>query len=194
MTTIELREEVVALRHKLYELERRLGGPGAATALEPGPLPVLTCRVGTGQVGLELKRVQRVVPIAKMAALPEAPPWVAGLLTVEDEVIPVIDLEARFARRSRRAELSDLVVILERQGQSVGLVVQEVFDVLQLRAEELEAPGGDLPQGPYLLGVHRLDEGVLLVVGLCRLLASSDIPELSDQEVGELAASPEGEL
>ncbi|MDH5493980.1 MAG: chemotaxis protein CheW, partial [Myxococcales bacterium] len=159
----DLRRELESLRARLYDLESRLLGDLAAEELTEESYQILLCRAGEERVGIVLQLGAEVVPIAELAALPEAPPWVCGLLDVRGQIVPVLDVSARFARSSRALELSDLVVVCPIGERRVGLVVQEVFDVTQVRSEEIEPAAPEMSHGPYLLGAAR-HEGALLLL------------------------------
>ena len=179
----ELLAQVAALRAQLRDIEHRLGA--SATAERPLPstaFHVLVCRVGDERVGLWLAEVREVVPVALMVALPEAPPWIAGLLELGGTALPVIDVAGRFARTGREVGLGDLVVICRGEPRDTGLVVQEVFDVRVVEPEAVVPPAREIPQGPYLRGAIRDPEGLLLLLSLERLIESSDVPELSEGE------------
>lgn len=174
----ELLAQVAALRAQLREIERRLdASAGPERELPVTAFHVLVSRVATERVALWLADVREVVPAAEMLALPEAPPWIAGLLEIGGQAIPVIDVAARFSRAHRMLELDDLVVVCSTGTRDVGLVVQEVHDVRLVEPSAVVPPLRDVPQAPYLRGALRAAEGMLLLLSLDRLIDASDVPE-----------------
>lgn len=169
---IELRSEVDALERRLHELRAHL------TTREPmhGSLDLIECQAGPDRVAFPLRSIERVVPAAALASIPEAPPWVAGLLRLAGATIPVIDVSARLSRAARPMELSDLIVIAVVRGDAkVGLLVQAVHGALKLDAAAFEAPADYVRQAPYLRGAAATAAGVLLLVDLDSLVTSSDV-------------------
>ena len=173
----EVRKQLSSLEREFYALRSRLAGMGASTEELPaeGRVTYLACRVGDDRAGLLLDTVEEVVPIAKLAALPEAPPWVAGLLNLRGESLPVLDVHARLTRARRRPLLEDLVVICRWNGRRVGLVVQAVDEVSETDVDAIQSPG-DVPHAPYLLGVVRRDADLIVILSLDCLLSLSEIP------------------
>src|SRR5262245_13046718 len=99
---IRLHERVAALEREIHLLQRRLRGLDRDRALPAaGELALLSCRVAGERAAFPLEDVEEVVAIPALTALPEAEPWVAGLLNLRGRSIPVIDVEARVARRAR---------------------------------------------------------------------------------------------
>ena len=175
----ELERELADLKRRLYELERAALDPGDEEPLPAaGDLLALVCRVEESRVALPLRVVERVVLAAATAPLPESPPWVHGLLRVRGQAIPVLDVAARFARRGREIEIDDQIVICRGERGQVGLVVSEVHEV---RAFAIDRETGarlapDVPQAPYVRATLHDAGGVVLLLSLERLLATSDIP------------------
>ncbi len=184
-------EELAELRGRIYELEKRFDGLSAAENLPAGSFDVLVCRVRAERVAFLLGSVTEVVPIAETVALPEAPPWIVGLLNVRGDVMAVLDVAARTERSARTCEMGDLVLVCRVEDRSVGLVVQEVFDVHPVDRGDIEPPDPQLAHGPYLLGTLRQTAGVTLLFSVNRLIASSDLPAVEPPGAVTAAAPPD---
>lgn len=181
-----LRDELRALRQRLWEIERLVRERAAPELdLPEESFDVLSFRVGRDRVALLLSEVREVLPLAEMLPLPEAPPWVSGLLDLGDRTIPVLDVAARFRRGAREADLADLVVVCHTSSRDLGLVVQEVFDVQRFERARLSPPADEVPHASYLRGTLRDDEGQLLMLSLARLLEASDVPDVDDPDALE---------
>lgn len=169
---LELRREVDALERRLHELRARL------SPWEPlrGSLDLVECQAGSDRIALPLRSIERVVPVAALAPIPEAPPWVPGLLRLAGATIPVIDVSARLRRAARAVELSDLIVVCVARGDAkVGLLVQVVHGASKLDAAAFEAPPENVRQAAYLRGSASTAAGVLLLLDLDSFVTSSDV-------------------
>ncbi len=155
----------------MEQLEREL----EARAIVEEPLPTgaveaIVCRLGDGRIALPLHQVQEVTMIAWTAPLPEAPPWIVGLLDLRGEVLPVIDVAARVDQCARTPSLTDHIVVCRDEGRAVGLLVQAVLGVASLDRDEA-ASSIDAPHARYVRAALRDDEGVVLLLSLRRLVA-----------------------
>jgi purine-binding chemotaxis protein CheW len=170
------RKEIAALHAEIYELRKRLH-----TGEEPEPVPegvveVLECVVDDDQhVAFLLGSVSEVVLVAHMAALPEAPPWLCGILNLRGAMLPVLDVEARILWSAREHTLSDYVIIARDRERAVGLLVKDVRGVRAFRTADLQQPAEEIPYAPYVLGVFPSSPGVHLL-SIRRLLSMSDLP------------------
>lgn len=170
-----LRAEVAELNRRLALLERRLGGR-AAPELPRGTFPALLCRAGADRIALPLAAIREVVPMVLLSAIPEAPPWVAGLLNLRGLAVPALDVAARLARGAARAEADDLVVVAQGEPGAVGLVVQEVLGVIELDGRDVAGPAAELSAAPYLGGAVHRDGATVVVLDVAALVDSSDLP------------------
>lgn len=172
----QLLAEIQHLERKLAELRGRVVGAVERERLPDGPLPLVLLRIGAERVALLQSYVREVVMVPRLTPLPEAPPWVPGVLNYRGESLLVLDALARLARSARRPELSDRVVLLDYPGRRLGLLVQEVLGVATASRAELQSPSQDLELAPYLLGVLHLDERPTLLFSVGALLGTSGLP------------------
>jgi len=170
----DLRRDIERLQREIYELARRVGAGRPAAPLT-GTCEFLVCRLEGGRVGLPLAAVEEVVPLPWLAPIPEAPPWVPGLLTLRGESLPVLDVAARVNRRRREASLTDLIVVANLESRRVGLVVQAVHEIARFDAAEIRQPPEELPHGPYLLGLIQAGPNPVLLLDVAALVAQSDV-------------------
>lgn len=176
-STFQIQQELAALQGRLYALEKQLTQALPAESMPAQEIWLLLCSVGEHQVAFPLATIARVVPLAWLEPLPEAPPWVAGVLTLRGEPVPVLDVLARMERSSRAPSVDDLIVIVEHAGRPIGLVVARVLGVIAGKAEALTAGGGDVPHAPYILGAITHEQRTVHVLSVQRLVALSDIPD-----------------
>lgn len=158
------------------QLERSLGEERVPTTA----FDALLCRVGEELWALPLEVVDEVVLRPALLPLPEAPPWIPGLLDLRGQSLAIIDLPARVVRQARNAELTDLVVVCNVENQRVGLIVEEVLEVQRLAPAALQEAGLDGTRPPYVTGVVGVEGKLILLIGLRRLLLLSDLPESTE--------------
>ena len=170
------RDRIESLERMLYELRQQLASSLSTIERPEGSFSFLACRIGASHAALPLDRVEEVVPMPRLEPLPEAPAWVAGVMNLRGDSVPVLDVCARIARSGRDVELSDLIVVCVIEGRSVGLVVQDVYGVSEADASDLQE-AGDVPHGPYLVGILEREDNSYHLFSLECLIGLSDIPE-----------------
>jgi purine-binding chemotaxis protein CheW len=106
--------------------------------------------------------------------VPEAPPWVLGVIDLHGRVIPVVDLRQRFDQPPKEPALDDRLLVVQALEQTVALMVDEVTGVLEVPAHQVEPSADPLSQSRPLVAVVRQDEGLLLVLDAARLLPPAE--------------------
>ena len=138
-------------------------------------MKVLVFHIGADRYGLPLAGVARVLPAVALKQLPLAPPYVAGLMDLHGEPVPVIDL-ARLAGLVPAQLWFDTRIILvdyplgDGLSAPLGLLAEHVTGVEQIDAAALREPGVD--SAPFLGQVAGSSAGMLQLVGLEQLLTA----------------------
>ena len=93
--------------------------------------------VGAVHYAVDISRVREIVNPLKITSLPHTPPEVAGVADHRGEVVPVIDLRARFGLGGAEASRSTKWILVDVGDRRVGLVVDGVTEVFGTGGEEL---------------------------------------------------------
>ena len=120
---------------------------------------------------LDLDRVQRSLRVVAITPLPAAPANVLGIIDLGGTVIPVINLRQRFHHPPRRLHLSDHLVIAKTRKRIVALLVDETKGVIEVPAQSCSPADGILPRLEFVEGAVKLDDGLVLIHDLDRLLS-----------------------
>lgn len=117
--------------------------------------------------------IQQLEMVAPPTPVPNAPPYVEGVVSIRGQVIPAVSLRARFGFPPREATVRSRLVIVRTNGRTVGLIVDSAREFATIRAEEIEP----LPDGigglggRYLRGVAHRDDRLMLIIDVAELLA-----------------------
>lgn len=122
-------------------------------------------------LAVTLEQVERVVRVASLKDLPGSPRNVLGLLDLYGVPVPVVSLRRRLGLSEREIETTDEIIVLNREGALLGLLVDEVEDVVQIR--ELP-PLAEAAGIKHLSAALKLDNEVVLVHNVDRLLSNDD--------------------
>jgi purine-binding chemotaxis protein CheW len=145
---------------------------------------VVVFRVGGHEFAFNIFQVQRILRYERPAAVPEAPPFLEGVLQVEGTVIPVIDLRKRFELPHAPLGGETRTMIIEADGAVLGAVVDAVVEVLRVSAD-MVAPPPPVVRGlaaTYVQGIIALPSRTVVMLHAGRLLNSAERIVL--QEIG----------
>ncbi|MGB4701761.1 MAG: chemotaxis protein CheW [Syntrophomonadaceae bacterium] len=138
------------------------------------------------EYGVPISQVQEIIPMAKPTRLPQVPDFVEGIINLRGKIIPIIDLKKRFDMEATEITSDTRSVVVEVSGQTVGIIVDEVSEVLRLSKDNIEPPpaaiGGITAE--YLTGVGKLEDRLLILLDMDKILTEQEKAELVG--VGEL--------
>lgn len=126
-----------------------------------------------GQIfGLPIARVQDVFKPARITLVPLAGPEIAGVLNLRGRIVTAIDMRRRLEVKQQQAGNAAMAIGIEAKGESFGLLVDAVGEVLKLPEADREANPINLNRKLAALsaGVYRLDGQLLVVLDIDRVL------------------------
>jgi purine-binding chemotaxis protein CheW len=147
----------------------------AMSAMSENVIEYVTATIGGQLFGLPIGRVQDVFMPERLTRVPLAATEVAGLLNLRGRIVTVIDMRRRLdfeERAENGAKRGPLALGIEHKGESYGLLIDHIGEVLKLPAASRE--GNPVNLDPRLArvsaGVHRLDGRLLVVLDVERVL------------------------
>jgi purine-binding chemotaxis protein CheW len=136
----------------------------------------VTFRLENEKYGINVMQVQEVLRVTEIAPVPGAPSYVLGIINLRGNVVTVIDTRSRFGLASAEMDDSTRIVIIEADEQVVGILVDSVAEVVDLKASEIEtAPNvGTEESAKFIQGVASHDDELLILVDLNKLLSDEE--------------------
>ncbi len=132
----------------------------------------VTATIGGQLFGLPIQRVQDVFLPERLTRVPLAPPEIAGVLNLRGRIVTLIDMRRRLGLPPRTDDAPAMAIGVELRGESYGLLIDSVGEVLKL-ADDTREPN-PINLDPRLArvsaGIHRLDGQLLMVVDVDRVL------------------------
>jgi len=144
-------------------------------------IQLVTFRLKDETYGINVMQVQEVLRVTEIAPVPGAPGYVLGIINLRGNVVTVIDTRTRFGLPTTERDDSSRIVIIESDQQVVGILVDSVAEVVELRQSEIDsAPNiGNEESSRYIQGVASRDEDLLIVVDLNKLLTDEEWSEMA---------------
>jgi purine-binding chemotaxis protein CheW len=132
----------------------------------------VTVMIGDQLFGLPIARVQDVFVPERLTRVPLAPPEVAGILNLRGRVVTAIDMRSRLDLGTRPQGQPLIAIGIECRGESYGLLVDSVGEVMKLASSACEPKPVNLDPrlGRVAAGVFKLEGQLLVVLDVDRVL------------------------
>ena len=147
--------------------------PGAAANdSHSGQIQYVTVFIGGQLFGLPIHKVHDVFVPESMTRVPLSAPEVAGVLNLRGRIVTAINMRRRLGLPQREGNHGIMAVGIEYRGESYGLIIDEVGEVLNLEASGREANPANLdPRWAEISGgVHRLSGQLMVILDVERVL------------------------
>lgn len=96
----------------------------------PDAITLLIFDLYDERFGVDATLVRECVWLPQLTPVEEAPPYIAGIFSLRGRIVPVTDLNLRFNHPALPYHLSDQIVVLELDNLLLGLIVNEVIEVI----------------------------------------------------------------
>lgn len=138
-------------------------------------MQLVSFHVGGEEFGLDILRVQEIIRIQQLTRVPNSPDFVDGVINLRGKVIPVVALRKRFGLEEHLHDKQTRIVVVEVAGTVLGFIVDSVSEVLRIPASTVEPPPrlGHIER-EYVSGVGKLDNRLLILLDVDRLLSQAD--------------------
>jgi purine-binding chemotaxis protein CheW len=100
----------------------------------------LTFHLAGEDYGIEIRYVIEIIGIQKITEVPDMPIFIRGVINLRGKVIPVMDVRARFGIEARDYDDRTCIIVVNIENTEVGLVVDEVSEVANIPAQNVEPP------------------------------------------------------
>ncbi len=132
----------------------------------------LTFVLNKEEYGIEIRHVTEIIGIQNITEVPDMPPYIKGVINLRGKVIPVMDVRLRFSMEERPYDDRTCIVVINIDGQSVGLIVDRVSEVLDIPGSDVEPPP-KVKRGEssrFIEGMGKIDDQVKILLNAHQLM------------------------
>lgn len=145
----------------------------------------LTFSLGQEEYGIDILKVQEIRGYDTVTRIANSPDFIKGVINLRGIIVPIVDMRIKFHLDHANYNEMTVVIILNVAGRVIGMVVDGVSDVITLKSEQIKpAPEfGAAIDTKYVTGVGTVDDRMLILVDIERLLSSSDMALLEEAAI-----------
>ncbi|MBI4685297.1 MAG: purine-binding chemotaxis protein CheW [Nitrospirae bacterium] len=131
-------------------------------------------RISDEDFGVRIDKVVEILKSQKIYSLPDLPVFFSGVINIRGDVIPLLDLGRRFGIHSGSGK--DRIMIVNCEGEKIGLLVDEIEEIVSLTTEDIIAPPSIFKglKTEYLTGLGKNKDKIIILLNLDRILTSEE--------------------
>lgn len=144
----------------------------------------LTFKLADQEFGIDILKIKEIIGIMPIREVPQAPPFIKGVINLRDKVIPVTDLRLKFGMNEMAYTDRNCIIILEFELNDgvfyMGIAVDSVMEVLDIRASEIEETPkfGFNINTSHILAIAKTEGGVKILLDIDNILNFKDKEEM----------------
>jgi purine-binding chemotaxis protein CheW len=121
---------------------------------------------------LRSRDIQQLEMVGAITPVPNAPPFVAGVVSIRGQVIPVVDLRARFGFAPAAHDLRSRLIVTRSGTRTIGLLVDSAREFAAIPAADVQPPPDAVAglSGRYLEGIAHVGERLVLLLNVAELI------------------------
>jgi purine-binding chemotaxis protein CheW len=125
------------------------------------------------EYGVDVRQVQEIRRVSEITSVPRAPEFIRGVINLRGRILPVLDLKRKLGLGEVEAGRATRIVVVRVKQRLLGLLVDGASQVLKVEVSRVEPPPEEVVErgGDYIRGVAKLDDRLIILVDLERLLA-----------------------
>ncbi|MDD2401983.1 MAG: chemotaxis protein CheW [Clostridia bacterium] len=136
-------------------------------------------KLGLEEYAVSIFEVREIIKYAGATKIPETSAFVDGIINLRGKVVPIINLASKFGQEFVVTENSEQkIIIIAKDEQYIGIIVDEVSEVLRINEKDIEAPPDIVLANKYIIGIGKRDKRLLIILSLQDLFSSNEIEEL----------------
>lgn len=138
--------------------------------IETDAIQYIVIKAGVEQFGIDIKYVDNIVRMQKITRVPKAQPWFNGVINLRGEIIPVMSLRKKFELEPDEFTSKTRIIILkpEGQGAAVGVIVDQVKEVVTLGSDSVEKPQIDKAdeKSKYISLIGKHEDNLITILNI----------------------------
>lgn len=141
--------------------------------VELGTTQYIVIQLGDEQYGIDIKYISNIIRMSKITRVPKVSDYIVGVINVRGVVIPTISLRLKMGLSGDEITKKTRIIILTlEQHESIGVLVDEVKEVVTLDEEHVERMGYEKDERErFLSGVGKTDGRLISLLDITSVLA-----------------------
>ena len=135
----------------------------------------IVVRIGDEKFGIDIGYVDNIIRLQKITRVPKAQVWLKGIINLRGEIVPVMSARIKMGLEDDVFTNASRIIILklEEKGE-LGMIVDEVCEVVTLVVDEIETPNVDAGKDLFINGIGKSGDELISLFELGAIIDEKD--------------------
>lgn len=138
----------------------------------------IVVKIGNEQYGISIKYIDNIVRMQRITRVPKAQSYFKGIINLRGEIIPVMSVRLKFGLEDSAPTNATRMIIIKLEAQaSVGLIVDEVVEVITLDDKDIEKVNNSAVEDKngYLIGIGKYKDELISLLNITNVIVDKDL-------------------
>jgi purine-binding chemotaxis protein CheW len=133
-------------------------------------------KLGQEEYGVDIFQVREIRAVEAITRVPRSPEFIEGITNLRGKVIPIMDLGKRFELETKQRDKNTRIMVTELEGNTIGMLVDSVSEVLRLSPEDIEPPPtiATTVASEYIKGIGKKENRLIILLDLAKVLTEEE--------------------
>jgi len=135
------------------------------------------------EFGVDISQVREIIRMQDITPVPKAPEFIEGVVNIRGQIIVVMDLAKRFGLKSEDRSDKARIVVAEVKGNIVGLIVDEVPEVLRISKNRIDPAPHMLEtqiHSEFIKGLGKLENRIIILLDVDKILSQEEAKQVGE--------------
>lgn len=131
-----------------------------------GQTQVVFFSIDQGKYAMNIENVERIIGYSNVTPLPETSDYVLGIISYQEKILPIIDLNQRFYNNPLEYNETNKILVIQLEGYKLGLLVDEVKEIKSIDDDTIEK-SSEIIEGispEYIKGLIKRDDEIIILL------------------------------
>ena len=133
--------------------------------------------IGRETYGVPITALHEIVRVPEITAVPDAPDYMEGVISLRGKIVSVIDLRKRLGESHVVSSRRNRILVLEHKGRLSGLIVDSASEVIKIPASDVEPSPTEFLEGGLncVTGLGKYKGRLIVLMDMNKLLESGSL-------------------
>jgi len=135
------------------------------------------------ELGVQAMRVQEISQVLPVSHVPNAPPYIEGIMNLRGRIASVINFRRKFGFEPKEHDEDTRVIVVEMDGYPIGITVDSVEEVVKIpdsSVQNLPESTSTTESKEYITGIGMLDKRLIILLDLDKVLTGAALINMDE--------------
>ena len=144
----------------------------SAVAEDSDVVQLVSFMIDESEYAVDILVVNEILRYPEITRLPNTPDFIRGVINLRGNVIPVVDIRARFG--FSKGSITDLtrIIVIDAKGKQIGLLVDNVYQVVRISSANIDPPSEIITgvSEEFISGIGRFNDRLIILLKISHLI------------------------